>query len=250
LLNRGVTGVQTADGALGLRLNAMTVAYTSGTLLASSWDEKREETYGLAIGCEAKELHVDAWLAPAINLHRDPRCGRNFEYFSEDPLVAGRTAANIAKGVQSQHVAVTVKHYCVNNTEHERLKSNSRVSERAIRELYIRSFETAIKEGDPWCIMSSYNHANNVKVDETRVLITDIPRNEWHWGGVFMTDWGNDSKHVLELKAGHDLRMCSGDINGVRNALDDGTLTREEVKICARRVLNLVMKTNTFLDTL
>ena len=250
LPERGVPPAQSADGPLGLRLNTKTAAYPSGTLLASSFDIKLAECYGLAIGHEAKELQVDMWLAPGINIHRDPRCGRNFEYFSEDPLVAGRMAANIAKGVQTQGVAVTAKHFAVNNTEHERLKSNSRVSERAIREIYLKNFEICVKEGDPWCIMSSYNHVNNVKVDETRVLITDIPRDEWHWGGVFMTDWGNDSKHVLEIKAGHDLRMCSGDVAGVTAALNDGTLSREEVKICATRVMNMVMKTNTFLDML
>lgn len=250
LLNRGVPAGQTADGPLGLRLNTTTTAYPSGTLLASSWDLELAYTYGLAVGEEARELGVDIWLAPGMNIQRDPRCGRNFEYYSEDPLISGRIAAKIAMGTQSCGVAVTAKHYAVNNTEHERLKSNSRVSERAIREIYIKGFEIAIKEGNPWCIMSSYNHVNNTKVSETPTLITDIPRDEWGWGGVFMTDWDNGANHVEELRAGHDLKMSTGDVAGVSAALDTAVLSREEVKICAARVLNMIMKTNAFKKTL
>ena len=250
LPERGVPAGQTADGPLGLRLNANTTSYPSGTLLASSWDVELAHTYGLAIGEEAKELGVDMWLAPGLNIHRDPRCGRNFEYYSEDPLVAGKITANIARGTQEHGVATTAKHYAVNNTEHERLKSNSRISARAMREIYLKGFEIAIKEGDPWCIMSSYNLVNNIKVSETPALITDLPRDEWGWTGMFMTDWGNGANHVQELHAGHDLKMSNGDVNGVTAALDSGELSREEVKICAARVLTMIMKTNAFLKTL
>jgi beta-glucosidase-like glycosyl hydrolase len=250
LSDRGVPAGQTADGPLGLRLKTNTTAYPSSTLLASSWDLDLAYTYGLAVGEEARELGIDMWLAPGMNIQRDPRCGRNFEYYSEDPLISGRIAANIAMGTQSSGVAVTAKHYAVNNTEHERLKSNSRVSARAIREIYIKGFEIAIKEGDPWCIMSSYNHVNNTKVSETPTLITDIPRDEWGWGGVFMTDWDNGASHVEELRAGHDLKMSTGDVAGVSAALDTGALSREEVKICAARVLTMIMKTNAFKKTL
>lgn len=245
---RGIPASQTADGPLGLRLNASTDAYPSGTLLASSWDVKLAEHYGLAVGHEANELGVNIWLAPGMNIHRDPRCGRNFEYYSEDPLVAGRIAANVTKGSQAMGVAVAAKHYAVNNTEHERLKSNSRISARAIREIYIKNFEICIKEGNPWSIMSSYNVINNTKACATYTLITEIPRDEWGWTGVFMTDWGNDSKHVDELHAGHDLKMCSGDEAGVKAALDSGELDRGQVKTCAARVVQMVMKTKAFTD--
>ena len=250
LLCRGIPAGQTADGPLGLRLNTTTAAYPSGTLLASSWDVELAHTYGLAIGEEAKQLGVDMWLAPGMNIHRDPRCGRNFEYYSEDPLIAGKITANIAKGTQTCGVATTAKHYAVNNTEHERLKSNSRISARAMREIYLKGFEIAVKEGDPWCIMSSYNLVNNIKVSENPLLITDVPRDEWGWTGMFMTDWDNGANHVTELRAGHDLKMSTGDVAGVTAALDGGIISRDEVKICAARVLSMIMKTNAFLKTL
>ena len=250
LPERGVPAGQGADGPLGLRLNTTTAAYPSGTLLASSWDVDLAYTYGLAIGEESRQFNIDMWLAPGMNIHRDPRCGRNFEYYSEDPLMAGKITANIVRGTQTCHVAATPKHYAVNNTEHERLKSNSRISPRAMREIYLKGFEIAIKEGDPWCIMSSYNHVNNIKVSETRTLITDIPRDEWGWTGMFMTDWDNEADHISELRAGHDIKMSTGDIEGITAALDNGSLSRDLVKICAERVLNMIMKTNAFLRTL
>ena len=250
LPERGVPAGQCADGPLGLRLNTSTAAYPSGTLLASSWDVDLAYTYGLAIGEESREFNIDMWLAPGMNIHRDPRCGRNFEYYSEDPFMSGKITANIVKGTQTCQVAATPKHYAVNNTEHERLKSNSRISARAMREIYLKGFEIAIKEGDPWCIMSSYNHVNNVKVSETRVLITDIPRDEWGWTGMFMTDWDNGADHIKELLAGHDIKMSTGDIEGITAALDSGSLSRETVKICAKRVLDMIMKTGAFFKTL
>lgn len=146
------------------------------------------------------------------------------------------------KAVQKHGVAAMMKHYCANNTEYERLKSNSRVSERALREIYMKGFELAVKEANPWAIMSSYNHVNGIKACESEELITDVPRNEWHWDGVFATDWWNDSNHVRELKAGHDLKMATGDIEGVTQALDSGELTREQVYVSAERVLNMLMK--------
>lgn len=248
LASRGIPAAQTADGPLGLRLNSSTDAYPSGTLLASSWDIKLAECYGLAIGHESNENGVNIWLAPGMNIQRDPRCGRNFEYYSEDPLMAGRMAASVTKGCQSVGVAVSAKHYAVNNTEHERLKSNSRVSHRAMREIYLKNFEICIKESDPWTIMSSYNSINNTKACETYTLITEIPRNEWGWTGVFLTDWGNDSDHVSELLAGHDVKMSSGDEAGVIKALEEKRLDREQVKINATRVVQMVMKTKAFTD--
>jgi hypothetical protein len=242
----GLPYATTADGPLGLRLDTYTAAYPSGTLLAQSWNPEIAQNFGIGIGCEAQIFGVDIWLAPGMNIQRDPRCGRNFEYYSEDPLLSGIIAAGVVRGVQSMGVAATVKHYTANNTEHERLKSNSRVSERALREIYLKNFETVIKLGDPWCIMSSYNHINNVKVAENNTLITEIPRNEWGWQGLFMTDYGNDSKHVAELKAGHNLKMSAGDVAGVTAALENGTLTRECVKKSAERVLSLIMKLNTY----
>lgn len=243
LFVRGIPAAQTSDGSGGLYQRGMhTVNYSASILLASSFNRDMLREYGNVIGEECKKCEVDMWLAPAINIFRNPLGGRNYTYASEDPYVAAVFAIEQIKAVQSYGVVSMVKHYCANNTEYERLKSNSRVSERALREIYMKAFELAIREANPWAIMSSYNHVNNTKVCEDRCLITDIPRDEWHWDGVFVTDWWNDSNHVRELKAGHDLKMATGDIDGVTKALDDGELTREEVYVSARRVLNMLMK--------
>lgn len=241
---RGVPATQTADGSEGLRQQFMNpTGYPAPIVLAASFDKELYRQYGEIMGEECNAYGVDLWLAPSINIFRNPCGGRNNVYASEDPYVSGKFAAEITKGVQKHGVAAVVKHYCANNTEYERLKSNSRVSAKALREIYIKGFEIAVKESNPWAIMSSYNSVNNTKACESYELITDIPRKEWGWDGAFFTDWWNDSKHVEELKAGHDLKMCTGDIDGVTAALDSGELTREQVKVCAERVLNMIMKT-------
>ena len=244
LPERGVPATQTADAAEGLRQQFMNpTGYPAPIVLASSFDKELYRQYGEIMGEECNAYGVDLWLAPSINIFRNPCGGRNNVYASEDPYVSGKFAAEITKGVQKYGVAAVVKHYCANNTEYERLKSNSRVSAKALREIYMKGFEIAVKDSNPWAIMSSYNLVNNIKVCESYELITDIPRNEWGWDGAFFTDWWNDSKHIEELKAGHDLKMCTGDIDGVTGALDRGELSREQVIVCAKRVLNLIMKT-------
>lgn len=246
LFVRGVPAAQTSDGSNGLYQRGIeTVVYSAPILLASSFSRELLEEYGNAIGEECVEDDVDIWLAPAINIFRNPCGGRNYTYASEDPYVSAVYAIEQTKAVQKHGVVTMVKHYCANNTEYERLKSNSRVSERALREIYMKAFELTVKEANPWAIMSSYNSANNIKVCEDSQLITDIPRGEWHWDGVFATDWWNDSNHVRELKAGHDLKMATGDIDGVTAALDSGELTREQVCVCAERVLKMLMKIKT-----
>lgn len=235
---RGVPAAQTADGPRGLRQRGMaTTLYPPTLILTASFDKDLYTAYGTAMGEECLFCGVDLWLAPAINIFRDPCGGRNFDYSSEDPYLCGVYAAAV--------IGAVLKHYCANNTEFERLKSNSRVSERALRELYIRAFETVVRDADPVAIMSSYNHVNDIKACENRELITDIPRREWHWDGVFMTDWWNDSDHVAELKAGHDLKMATGDIDGVTAALDKGDLSREEVYPCAARVMRMLLRLKT-----
>jgi beta-glucosidase-like glycosyl hydrolase len=240
---RGIPAAQTADGCNGLyQPGVTTVKYSASILLASSFSRDMMREFGDAIGEECIKCEVDMWLAPAINIFRNPLGGRNYTYASEDPFVAAVFAIEQIKAVQKYGVVSMVKHYCANNTEYERLKSNSRVSERALREIYMKAFELAVREANPWAIMSSYNHVNNIKACEDKQLITDVPRNEWHWDGVFVTDWWNDSDHVSELKAGHDLKMATGDIDGVTNALDNGELSREQVYVSAERVLKMLMK--------
>ena len=207
-----------------------------------SYNKELCEEFGEHFGDECRSYNVDYLLGPSINLLRSPMGGRNCSYYSEDPYLSGVTAAYVIRGVQSKGVATVLKHYAANSTEYERLKSNSRLSERAMRVLYIRGFEIAIKMANPMAIMSSYNHANDVKVCEDYTLITSIPRDEWGWDGVFFTDWWNDSSHVRELLAGHDLKMATGEIDRVTEALDDGTLSRETVEKCAARILRMLMK--------
>lgn len=243
LHERGVPAAQTADGPFGLRqYDQIPVAFPVGMVLTATFNKELYNQYGICMAYECLEYGVDYLLGPSINIIRNPAGGRNCSYASEDPYLAGIMAANYIKGVQSKGVATVLKHYTANSTEFERQKSNSRVSGRALREIYLKAFEIACKNANPWCMMSSYNYVNNKKVCEDYTLITDIPRNEWHWDGIFMTDWWNDSSHIEELKAGHDLKMSTGDIEGVTDALDSGELTREQVYVCARRVLKTLMK--------
>lgn len=240
---RGIPAAQTADGPCGLRqFDQFPIAFPVGMVLAASFNKELYRQYGEAMAHECMHYEVDYLLGPSINIHRSPAGGRNCSYFSEDPYVCGITSACYIEGLQSYGIAAVLKHYAANNTEFERLKSNSRVSERAMREIYTKGFEIAVRKSNPYAIMSSYNHANDVKVCEDYTMITEIPRDEWHWDGCFFTDWWNDSRHVDELKAGHDLKMSTGDINGVTEALDNGELTREQVSLCAERIIKMLMK--------
>lgn len=243
VFSHGIPAGQTSDGPCGLRqYGEYPVAYPSAMTLCAAFNKSLCRAFGEAFGNECRDYDVDYLLGPSINLLRNPMGGRNCSYYSEDPYLSGVTAAHVIRGVQSKGVACVLKHYAANSTEYERLKSNSRVSERAMRELYMRGFEIAVKMADPMAIMSSYNHVNDVKVCEDYTLITSVARDEWGWDGVFFTDWWNDSDHVRELQAGHDLKMATGEIDRVTAALDDGTLSREAVERCAERILKMLMK--------
>ena len=243
LHERGIPAAQTADGPCGLRqFDQLPIAFPVGMVLAASFNKELYRQYGEAMAYECLEYDVDYLLGPSINILRSPSGGRNCSYFSEDPYVSGITASYYIDGLQSHGIAAVLKHYAANNTEFERLKSNSRVSEKALREIYIKGFEIAVKNSNPFAIMSSYNHINDVKVCEDYTLITEIPRDEWNWDGCFFTDWWNDSSHVDELKAGHDLKMSTGDIEAVTKALDCGELTRKQVYVCAERIIRMLMK--------
>ena len=243
LHERGVPAAQTADGPCGLRqFDQIPIAFLVGMVLSATFNKELFADYGLCMAEECLKYSVDYLLGPSINIIRNPAGGRNCSYHSEDPYLAGITAAYYIRALQSKGIAAVLKHYTANSTEFERLKSNSRVSARALREIYLKAFEIAVKESDPWGMMSSYNHVNDKKVCEDYTLITEIPHDEWGWNGIFMTDWWNDSKHTEELKAGHDLKMSTGDIEGVTQALDSGELTREQVYVCAERVLKTLMK--------
>ena len=246
LYERSIVPVQTADGPLGLRLRTTTLGIPSGTVMASSWDTDLAYEMGVLLGYECLDNDVDCLLAPGLNIHRDIRCGRNFEYYSEDPVVAGSFAAAIVNGVQSLGVSAMPKHYAANSCEHERLKSNSRVSARALHEIYLKNFEITVKTAHPAAIMSSYNHINNKKVCENHTFITLIPRDEWGYEGIFVTDWLNDSNNLNEAKAGHTLKMSTGDPDSIFNALEDGSLSREFALKNVEKLMNFVMKSPHF----
>ena len=242
----GVPTVTTADGPAGLRLLPDTglcaTAWPCATLLAASWDQELVRAVGAAAAGEVKENNIAIWLAPAVNIHRNPICGRNFEYWSEDPLLAGKLAAAMVRGIQSEHVAATVKHFACNNKETNRKQSDSRLSERALREIYLRAFEIIVKEAQPWAIMSSYNIINGRRASESRELLTDILRDEWGYEGLVMTDWWNKAEHYKEVLAGNDVKMASGYPERLAAAMEKGLLTREDLLLCARRVLELILK--------
>ncbi|MBQ9746495.1 MAG: glycoside hydrolase family 3 C-terminal domain-containing protein, partial [Clostridia bacterium] len=240
---RGIPESYWSDGSVGYRQNYKVTVYPSSTMVAATWNKALAREFGRSIGCEGNLYNADVWLAPAINIHRDPCCGRNFEYMSEDPYVTGTIAAEIVKGVQEFSVAATVKHFAANNTEYQRMKSNSRVSARALREIYMKAFEIIIKEAQPFAIMTSYNHINGIKVSENPIFVETVLREEFGFKGLVMSDFSNDSDHVRELAATQDLKMHFGDPRTVCKHLAEGTLSRETVRACVKRVLELIMKT-------
>ena len=242
----GVPSVMTADGPAGLRLNigctVNTTAWPCATLLACTWNPALVWQVGKAGAKEVKENNLAVWLTPAVNIHRNPMCGRNFEYYSEDPLIAGKMGAAMVKGIQSQHIAASVKHFTANNKETNRKNSDSRVSERALREIYLKGFEIIVKEAQPWTIMSSYNAVNGHRTSESYELLTDILRGEWGFQGMVTTDWWTCGEHYKEIKAGNDLKMATGYPERVKKAMEMGLLGRQELEQSARRVLELILK--------
>ena len=242
----GVPSVMTADGPAGLRIKPecgiCTTAWPCATMLACTWNAGLLERIGAAGGAEVKENNLSVWLTPAVNIHRSPLCGRNFEYYSEDPLLTGKLAAAMVKGIQSNRVAATVKHFALNNKETNRKDSDSRASERAIREIYLKPFEIVVKEAEVWCVMSSYNKINACRASENKELLEDILRGEWGFDGMVMTDWWNFGEHYKEVKAGNDVKMACGFPERILEAMDKHAISRGELELCARRVLELILR--------
>ena len=242
----GVPNIMTADGPAGLRINpecgVCTTAWPCSTLIACTWNPEAAQKVGAAGGAEVKENNIAVWLTPAVNIHRSPLCGRNFEYYSEDPYLAGKMASAMVKGIQSNHVGATVKHFALNNKETNRKNSDSRASERAIREIYLKAFEIIVKEAAPWAIMSSYNIVNGRRTSENHELLTDVLRGEWGFEGAVTTDWWTNGEHYKEVAAGNDIKMATGFPERLMEAVHKGIITRAEVETCAKRVLNLILK--------
>ena len=242
----GMPSIMTADGPAGLRIapqcGVNTTCWPCSTLLACSWNAEIIEAVGAAGGAEVKENNITMWLTPAVNIHRSPLCGRNFEYYSEDPFLAGKLAGAMVKGIQSNHVGATVKHFAFNNKETNRKNSDSRVSERAAREIYLKAFEIIVKEAQPWSIMTSYNIINGHRASENVDLLEGILRGEWGYEGCVTTDWWTCGEHYKEVKAGNDVKMGCGYPERLLEALEKGCLTREEMHACAKRIVNLILK--------
>ncbi len=242
----GIPNVMTADGPAGVRfhkgLGVTATAFPCATLLGSTWDTEIAREVGAAAALEAKENNIMVWLAPGVNIHRNPLCGRNFEYFSEDPLLAGKQAAAMVRGIQSQRIAATPKHFALNNRETNRRNCDSRASERAIREIYLKQFEIIVKESHPWSVMSSYNIINGHRASENRDLLTGILREEWGFDGMVTTDWWTLGEHYREVAAGNDMKMAAGFPKRLKKAAEKNALTREDMEKAARNILRLILR--------
>ena len=241
-----IPNVLTADGPAGLRIRpergVSTTAWPCATLLACAWNTELVEAVGRAGAEEVKENNLGIWLTPAINIHRSPLCGRNFEYCSEDPVVAGKTGAALVRGIQSMHIGAELKHFACNNKETNRKESDSRLSERALREIYLKGFEIVVKEAKPYLVMSSYNLINGVRASENKELLTNILRDEWGFEGLVTTDWYTHGEHYKEVKAGNDIKMGRGFADRLMQAYREGALSREEMETSVRRLLHVIMK--------
>lgn len=267
----GLPAIIMTDGPAGVRIsptrkNTTETFYATGfpvgTLLASTWDTELTERIGKAIGQEALEYGSDIQLAPALNIMRNPLCGRNFEYYSEDPIVAGKIAAAVTTGIQSNDVGVSIKHFAANNSERNRMALDVHVSQRALREIYLKGFEITVKESNPKTVMSSYNKINGTYTSADYNLLTTILRDEWGFRGLVMTDWfggysgvsnltgykdnsadSGEKNAYLQIKAGNDLLMpgTRQQIEQLKKNMKEGALTEQELDICVRRVLDMIL---------
>ena len=273
----GIPNIVMADGPAGIRITQsyekdgetlyqFCTAWPIGTMMAQTWNVELEEEIGVAIGAEMVEYGVTLWLAPGMNIHRDPLCGRNFEYYSEDPFMTGAMGTAVTAGIQSNPgIGVTIKHYATNNQEINRNTENNTISERAMREIYLKGFEMVVRDAQPMAVMSSYNFINGIYADSSYDLLENTLRGEWDFRGMVMTDWGAGGRSSISasLHAGNDLTMPGAQQARIIAALDptiegteaenvtnvglkDGTVILGDLQKCAIRVLNLLMNSSQF----
>lgn len=235
---------ETADH-LGLDESIKAVCFPAGCATAASFDRKLLRTLGETLGKECQAEGIGVLLGPAVNIKRSPLCGRNFEYFSEDPYLAGQMASSYIKGVQSKGVGTSIKHFLANNQEHRRMSSSSEVDERTLREIYLSAFEEAVKKAKPWTVMCSYNRINGVYAAQNKKYLTDVLRGEWGFDGFVVSDWGAVNDRVADLEAGLELEMPSSfGINDKKivEAVEKGELSEEVLDKAVERILSIVAK--------
>lgn len=249
----GIPSIVLADGPAGLRIDPTRpgtdktfycTGFPIGTMLASTWNPELVEEAGKAMGNEVLEYGVDVLLGPGVNIHRNPLCGRNFEYYSEDPVLAGETAAAMVEGIESNGVGACVKHFAVNNQELNRLHNDARLSQRALREIYLKVFEIAVRKSQPWTLMTSYNYINGTHASEAPWLLTDILRGDWGFEGTVMTDWGGGYDTAAQIHAGNELIQSGSDAryNALVSAVREGRLSMADVDRSVTRALELIVK--------